>query len=348
VSAGERIFVAGATGVLGARIVPLLVADGHRVAGLTRSPEKAAGLRALGAEPVVCDVFDAVALTEAVVAFRPEVVVDELTDLPDDRAEVASYMAANARMRRVGSANLLAAATAAGAGRVLAESVAWPLGGEGGDAVDEHERRVLAAGGVVLRYGRLYGPGTYFEDEVPSPPRIHVDEAARRTVAALGVPPGVLTLVEDEAPDGLSDAVRAVAQADLPRAQRARRLADLIRAETGRRWVGVYEVTATEVVNLAWSGPAGPAYPRFPVDKGLTGAAIRARAPVLSNDVARDPRYLTALASTGSELIVPVIVGGRVVGTLDVEDQRPGAFDDDDRRRFERTAAELAPLFAGA
>ena len=106
----------------------------------------------------------------------------------------------------------------------------------------------------------------------------------------------------------------------------------------------MYEVTPTEVVNLAWSGPAPPAYPRFPADQGLTAAAISTRATVLSNDVARDPRYLTALASTGSELIAPVIVGDRVVGTLDV-DEATGAFSSDDRRLLELVAGELGPLY---
>ena len=179
------------------RLVPLLVAGGHTIAGMTRSPEKAGSLRALGAEPVVCDVFDSRALEAAVVAFRPEVVLDELSDLPDDGSLFASYVAANARMRREGTRNLLAAARAAGATRFLAQSVAWPLTGEGGAALEEHERAVLAAGGVVLRYGKLYGPGTYHEQEAPSAPHIHVDEAARRTVAALDARPGVVTIAED-------------------------------------------------------------------------------------------------------------------------------------------------------
>jgi putative methionine-R-sulfoxide reductase with GAF domain len=100
----------------------------------------------------------------------------------------------------------------------------------------------------------------------------------------------------------------------------------------------VYEVTASEVVTLGWSGPAPPAHLRFPAEQGLTGAAIRARETVVSNDVARDPRYLTPLASTGSEMIVPFFVSGRVVGTLDVEDEIPDAFSVDDRRPFERVA----------
>ncbi|MGH3083573.1 MAG: GAF domain-containing protein [Gaiellaceae bacterium] len=147
-------------------------------------------------------------------------------------------------------------------------------------------------------------------------------------------------------PDELQKAVRALAELSSPRDERAQRIADFIRTATGRRWVGVYEVTPTDVVNLAWSGPAPPAYPRFSADQGLTGAAIRARETVVSDDVARDQRYLTALASTGSELIVPVIVGeDEVVGTLDVEDESTDAFSDDDRRLFERLAGELVSLY---
>jgi uncharacterized protein YbjT (DUF2867 family) len=189
-----RVFVAGASGVIGVRLVPLLVAAGHEVAGMTRSPGKVEGLQALGAEPVVCDAFDAVALREAVVAFRPEAVVNELTDLPDEQAATNE---ANARIRREGTRNLLAAARAAGASRFVAQSIAWQLRGDAGAAVAELERLVLAADGVVLRYGRLYGPGTYYEDEEPEPPRVHVDEAARRTVPALAAASGIIEVTDD-------------------------------------------------------------------------------------------------------------------------------------------------------
>jgi nucleoside-diphosphate-sugar epimerase len=192
-----RIFLAGATGVLGVRLVPLLVAEGHVVAGMTRSPDKAAGLRTLGAEPVVCDVFDSAALEAAVVGFRPDTVMHQVTDLPDVPPMLPEHRAANSRIRREGTRNLLAAARAAGATRFLAQSVAWDLGGDGGAATEELERSVLAAEGVVLRYGRLYGPGTYNEEEPPPPPRVHVDDAARRTVAALEAPSSVLTIIED-------------------------------------------------------------------------------------------------------------------------------------------------------
>ena len=190
-----RIFLAGASGVLGVRLVPLLVANGHVVAGMTRSPEKAQRLRALGAEPVVCDVYDVAALREGVTAFRPELVMHQLTDLPDDEADLANAGDANARMRREGTRILLSAAEGAGAPRFLAQSVAWKLTGAGGAAKEELERAVLGLGGVVLRYGRFYGSGTYHAGP-PDPPRIQIDEAARRTAALLGARTGIVEVVE--------------------------------------------------------------------------------------------------------------------------------------------------------
>lgn len=194
-----RIFLAGASGVIGVRLIPLLARDGHQVAGMTRSPDKAAALRELGAEPVVCDVFDASALVKAVTAAGPDLVLHQLTDLPDQPERIAEFAPRNNRIRTEGTRNLLAAAARAGAARLLAQSIAWtpPTAGE---AVAEHERMVLAAGGVVIRYGVFYGPGTYSgSGRVPPPPRIHVDEAARRTVALLDAPSGVVTVVEDVA-----------------------------------------------------------------------------------------------------------------------------------------------------
>lgn len=192
-----RIFLAGATGVIGIRLVPLLVADGHRVTGMTRSRDKAARLRELGARPVVCDVFDAAALTDAVSASAPEAVMHQLTDLPDRRDQVPGFAARNDRIRTEGTSNLLAAARAAGARRFLAQSIAWRPPG-GGTAVGEHEGMVLDAGGVVIRYGQLYGPGTFYPDGPPPPPRIHVDAAARATAPLLEAATGIVTLAEDE------------------------------------------------------------------------------------------------------------------------------------------------------
>ena len=192
-----RVFLAGASGVIGLRLVPLLVAAGHQVAGMTRTPAKAEQLRALGAAPVVCDVYDAAALTGAVEAFGPEIVIHQLTDLPDDVARIGDFGERNSRIRVEGTRNLLAAAAAAGAERVFAQSIAWRLPPGRGAAIADFEAQVLAAGGVVLRYGQFYGPGTFYEDAPPPPPRVEIDEAARATVRLLGTPgPGVVEVLD--------------------------------------------------------------------------------------------------------------------------------------------------------
>ena len=191
-----RVFLAGATGVIGMRLIPLLVGAGHEVAGMTRSPARAELVSGQRVTPVVCDVFDAEALDAAVTGFGPDLVMHQLTDLPDESDLIAEFAARNNRIRTEGTRNLLAAARRAGAGRFLAQSIAWTPPGAG-DAVAEHERLVLEAGGVVLRYGMFHGPGTYFGTErVPPPPRVHVAEAARRTVAALDAPSGILTITD--------------------------------------------------------------------------------------------------------------------------------------------------------
>jgi nucleoside-diphosphate-sugar epimerase len=191
-----RIFVAGATGVIGIRLIPLLVAAGHEVAGMTRSPGKLGGLKALGVEPVLCDAYDSAALRAAVAEFAPVAVVDDLTDLPDDAAKIPELSARADRMLREGARNVLAAAAAASARRYLAQSIAWELPGDRGVTYREREQAVLDAGGVVVRYGQLYGPDTYYETTKPDPPRIHVDEAARRTVPILDAPSGIVEIVE--------------------------------------------------------------------------------------------------------------------------------------------------------
>ncbi len=193
-----RIFLAGASGVIGRQLTPLLVEKGHTVAGTTRSAGKAELVRGLGAEPVVVDVYDAGALREAVCDFAPDAVIHQLTDLPDDAAQIATGREANARMREEGTANLVAAARAAGASRFIAQSVAWDLAPEFAARLEEHERLTLGfhGVGVVLRYGQFYGPGTYYEEDPPEPPRIEVGEAARRTLKSLDAPTGVITITE--------------------------------------------------------------------------------------------------------------------------------------------------------
>ncbi|MGX1777818.1 NAD-dependent epimerase/dehydratase family protein [Nocardia brasiliensis] len=192
-----RIFLAGATGVIGTRLVPLLIAAGHEVAGMTRSAGKTEQVRAAGAEPVICDVYDADALSAAVREFGPDLVLHQLTDLPDDAALLPESGAANSRIRTEGTRNLIAAAQAAGAKRFLAQSIAWEPAGGRGEVVRQHEAAVLDIGGVVVRYGQFYGPGTYYETELPAHPRVHVDEAAAQTIPLLEAAGGVVIIAEN-------------------------------------------------------------------------------------------------------------------------------------------------------
>ncbi|WP_040689823.1 NAD-dependent epimerase/dehydratase family protein [Nocardia vinacea] len=191
-----RIYLAGATGVIGTRLLPLLIEAGHEVAGMTRSAAKADQVRAVGAEPVVCDVYDLDALTAAVVAFRPDLLMHQLTDLPDDAALLPELAGANARIRSEGTRNLIAAAQAAGSKRFVAQSIAWEPPAGRGAVIQEHEAAVLDIGGVVVKYGQFYGPGTYYESELPDHPRVHVDDAAARTVSLVDAPSGVVVIAD--------------------------------------------------------------------------------------------------------------------------------------------------------
>jgi nucleoside-diphosphate-sugar epimerase len=179
-----KVFVAGATGAIGRPLVRQLVAAGHEVTGMTRREERAAEIREAGAEAVVCDVFDAERLREAVVAAAPEAVVHMLTALPP-RFTARTDLRPTDRVRTEGTRNLIAAARAAGARRIVAESVGFFYAPEGGWVKDEEapldmgapgkfgpavaaladlEQQVLGTEGlegVVLRFGWFYGPGTY-------------------------------------------------------------------------------------------------------------------------------------------------------------------------------------------
>ena len=132
------------------------------------------------------------------------------------------------------------------------------------------------------------------------------------------------------------------------RQRRAERIAAAIRSFGGYRWVGVYDVTAEEIAVVGWDGPAAPTYPRFPRSQGLCGAAVASGAPVVVGDVADDPRYLTTHSTTRSEIVVPVFHHDGVVGLIDVESERPNAFDDADTQLLERCAAVIVPLWSGA
>jgi nucleoside-diphosphate-sugar epimerase len=181
-----RVFVAGASGAIGRPLVRRLLAAGHEVTGMTRRPQKAEEIRVAGAAAVVCDVFDAEALREAVSAAKPDVVVHALTALPPKFSPKGDYLAATNRVRIEGTRNLVAAAQAARARRLIAESVAFfyePQGSwvkdeeaplfvdppgrfaAGRDAIVQMETAVTAAEdleGLVLRFGWFYGAGTYY------------------------------------------------------------------------------------------------------------------------------------------------------------------------------------------
>jgi uncharacterized protein YbjT (DUF2867 family) len=183
-----RILVAGATGVLGRATLPHLKAD--HVVGLTRTPEKLQLLRALGAEGVVCDVYDPGELLHVAHEARPHVVVNFLTDLSAGIGE------ANNRLRREGSKNLVNAAQAAEARRLVIESVAFPLERAAASALDEMEQTALDSplDVLILRFGRFWGPGTWYQEQ-PEKPAIHIDEAGARAAKLLtSAPPGTYVI----------------------------------------------------------------------------------------------------------------------------------------------------------
>jgi L-methionine (R)-S-oxide reductase len=129
------------------------------------------------------------------------------------------------------------------------------------------------------------------------------------------------------------------------RNQRGARAAAVIRRFGAYRWVGLYDVGDNEIAILGWDGPSAPAHPRFPRGKGLCGSAVASAKPVIAGDVRTDPRYLTTHTSTRSEMVIPVISGDSVVGLIDVESERPSAFDQRDKELLEGCAAVLLPLW---
>ncbi len=232
-----RVFVAGATGAIGRALLPQLIAAGHEPIAMTRSAQKADALRARGIEACVCDAYDAPGLLRAVADARPEQIVHLLTDLPAEinMRRFERELASTGRLRREGTANLIAAASAAGVQRIVGESIAFAYAAEGERVKDEDaplaatampaivgplaelERRLLDTGGIVLRYGQLYGPGTAFASNGSWAANlrrrrlpivgagsgvfsfVHVEDAASATVAALMHDgPATYNVVDDE------------------------------------------------------------------------------------------------------------------------------------------------------
>jgi nucleoside-diphosphate-sugar epimerase len=205
----QVVFLAGASGAIGKRLVPQLIEAGHKVFGSTRSSAKAAQLEELGAIPVVVDVFDRSKLVSALRAARPSVVMNQLTDLPKTWSGSLSEetLKANARLRIDGTRNLMAAAISAGARRFISQSLGWlyapgPQPHRENDPLDRNPDGPAAASiagvmaleqltlgsppleGLVLRYGQFYGPGTWNTAQ-SGPLPVHIDAAAHAALLAV-------------------------------------------------------------------------------------------------------------------------------------------------------------------
>jgi len=210
----KTIFLAGAAGAIGKRLVPLLLDAGYQVFGTTRSPQRAAQLSAEGAVPVVVDVFDAAALSRALRDASPGIVINQLTDLPLglDPALMPEARLRNARIRELGTQNLVAAARAAGARRFISQSIAWiyapgPLPHTENDPLDGSSQSVLSLEhqtlespplqGIVLRYGLFYGPGTGTDRPADNTIIVHIDAASLAALLAIErAAPGIYNIVE--------------------------------------------------------------------------------------------------------------------------------------------------------
>jgi L-methionine (R)-S-oxide reductase len=142
--------------------------------------------------------------------------------------------------------------------------------------------------------------------------------------------------------------IERIVVSETPRAVKAKALAEVIRSRHDFRWVGIYDVGREVVSAIAWSGPEAPAYPVFPITDGLTASTIRERKTIVVGDVRNEPRYLTALGNTLSEMIVPVLdsAGRKVVGTIDVESELANAFSAEQAAEIEEFARLALPLWA--
>jgi nucleoside-diphosphate-sugar epimerase len=224
-----RVFLAGATGVIGRRLLPRLLEAGHDVTAMTRREDRAAVLREAGAVPAVCDVFDAERLREAVQRAQPDVVLHELTDLPPaiDPRKMEKQAAGNDRIRSEGTRNLVAASVTAGVRRIVAQSIAFAYAPAGDglkreddqlwdeapwpwsrsiEALHELEEAVTQTEGIsglVLRYGFFYGPGSSYASG-----GFYKREVRRRRFPLVGRGSGVFSFIHvDDAADATLAAV---------------------------------------------------------------------------------------------------------------------------------------------
>jgi nucleoside-diphosphate-sugar epimerase len=226
-----KVFVAGATGALGQHLVPLLVAHGHDVVGMTRTPAKQEALRRLGARPVVADALDADAVGRVVGEAEPDVIVHELTAIPAsiNMRKIQTEFAPTNRLRTAGTDHLLSAGRAAGVRRFVAQSNASlyartggpikredaPLDDEppaqmreGVEALHHLETAVLGAGwteGLVLRYGWFYGPDTSLALDTPGS---QIELVRKRYMPIVGKGTGVWSFIHIE--DAASATLAAV------------------------------------------------------------------------------------------------------------------------------------------
>jgi len=147
--------------------------------------------------------------------------------------------------------------------------------------------------------------------------------------------------------ENVFESIRFIVSGAENRIEKARKIAEAIRNYGPYRWVGLYDVGRDEVSIIAFSGPSAPAYPTFPIGKGLTGSAIKEKKTVVVGDVTKDLRYLTAFGSTKSEIIIPILDSrrGMVVGTVDVESERTDAFSDTDRKVLEDCGIAASSLW---
>ena len=229
-----KVFLAGATGAIGKRLVPQLLDTGYEVFGTTRSERKAAALRTAGVTPIVVDVFDALALSRAMTAVSPDIVIHQLTDLPAnlEPSGMAEGIIRTTRIRIEGTRNLVAAARAASVRRIIVQSLACWVYADGPQPYSENAPLDLRAEapnaivvegvakleqlttmsppleGVVLRYGQIYGPGTGF-DKPNRPAPLHVDAAAHAALLAIDRgKPGIFNIAEDDGFVSIAKALR--------------------------------------------------------------------------------------------------------------------------------------------